>query len=69
MKFDVLLFDFQSKPAPALRLSKYSGGLNKEDTGKKCIKCLCFDWSLVIYRTNFKKHSVIENMPKYVIFQ
>ena len=64
----MLVSNFQSKSIPAHKLFQYSGGSNRVHLSKLVIKCLWFHCSLVIRGIILQKHTLMENMPRYVIF-
>ena len=60
--------DSQSKSIPVHKLFQYSGGSKRVHLTKLVIWCQWFYWSLVIRNINLQKHTLMEKMPRYGIF-
>ena len=60
--------DTQSKSIPVHKLFQYSDGSKRVHLTKWVIKSLWFDWSLVVHKIDLQKRTLMEKMPRYVIF-
>ena len=64
----MLVGDFQNKSIPVYKLFQYSGVSKRVHLTKLAIKCLRFDWSLMIHNINLQKQTLMEKMPRYATF-